>query len=61
MKVYLIVKETFVSVDGIYNHWTHENVKAFSSKQDASFELKYVYREKCSYDCDYSIEEMELL
>ena len=60
MKVYLIVKETLVSV-GIDTHWTHENVKAFASEQDARFELKYVYRSKCSCDCDYSIEDMELL
>ena len=60
MKVYVIVKETLVSV-GIDTYWTHENVKAFASEQDARFELKYVYRPKCSLDCDYSIEDMELL
>ena len=60
MKVYVIVKKTlFLNFETYY--WTHENVKAFASKQDALFDLKYVYRPKCSCDCDYSIEEMELL
>ena len=33
MKIYLIVKETQKSV-GVDTHWEHENVEAFSSKQD---------------------------
>ena len=60
MKVYVIVKKTlFLSFETYY--WGHENVKVFANEQDARFELKYVYRPKCSCSCDYSIEEMELL
>jgi len=61
VKIYLIVKETQRSV-GIDTYWEHENVKAFASKQDAEFELKYVYKlESFTEDVCYSIEEMELL
>lgn len=60
MKIYLIVKETQKSV-GIDTYWEHENIEAFSSKQDAEFELKYNYKVQSSGDCGYSIEEMELM
>lgn len=59
MKIYLIVKETQKSV-GIDTYWEHENIEAFSSKQDAEFELKYTYKAQSSDAC-YSIEVMELI
>ena len=60
MKIYVIVKETQTNV-GIDSYWSHENVEAFSSKQDAEFELKYTYRsEGFKDDVCFSIEEMEL-
>lgn len=60
MKIYVIVKETQTTV-GIASYWSHENVEAFSSKQDAEFELKYTYRsEGFKDDVCFSIEEMEL-
>lgn len=60
MKIYVIVKETQTTV-GIDSYWSHENVEAFSSKQDAEFELKYTYRsEGFKDDVCFSIEEMEL-
>lgn len=59
MKIYLIVKETQKSV-GIDTYWEHENIEAFSSKQDAEFELNYTYKTQSSDAC-YSIEVMELI
>ena len=60
MKIYVIVKETQTNV-GIDSYWSHENVEAFSSKQDAEFELKFTYRVDCfQSDVHFSIEEMEL-
>ena len=60
MKIYVIVKETQTTV-GVDSYWSHENVKAFSSKQDAEFELKFTYRVDCfQSDVHFSIEEMEL-
>ena len=60
MKIYVIVKETQTTV-GIDSYWSHENVEAFSSKQDAEFELKFTHRVDCfQSDVHFSIEEMEL-
>ena len=60
MKIYVIVKETQTTV-GVDSYWSHENVEAFASKQDAEFELKYTYRaEGFKDDVCFSIEEMEL-
>lgn len=60
MKIYVIVKETRKEI-GIDTYWEHENVQAFSSKQDAEFELKYTYRsEGFKDDVCFNIEEMEL-
>ena len=60
MKIYVIVKETQTTV-GADSYWSHENVEAFSSKQDAEFELKYTYKVDCfQSDVHFSIEEMEL-
>ena len=60
MKIYVIVKET-QTVVGSDSYWSHENVEAFSSKQDAKFELKYTYKaDRFRSDVHFSIEEMEL-
>ena len=60
MKIYVIVKETRKEI-GIDTYWEHENVQAFSSKQDAEFELKFTHRVDCfQSDVYFSIEEMEL-
>lgn len=60
MKIYLIVKETQKSI-GTDTYWEHENIEAFSSKQDAELELKYTYKTQSSDVCGYSIEVMELI
>ena len=60
MKIYVIVKETQTTV-GVDSYWSHENVEAFSSKQDAEFELKFTHRVDCFQShVHFSIEEMEL-
>ena len=60
MKIYVIIKETQTNV-GVDSYWSHENVEAFSSKQDAEFELRFTHRVDCfQSDVHFSIEEMEL-